>query len=349
MTDWIYFPKTTRALPDALAPVRIWLWLTAALIFAMVLVGGATRLTESGLSITEWKPITGVLPPLTEADWLAEFEKYKKIPQYSQMFPDMELARFKTIFFWEWSHRLLGRVIGLVFALPLAFFWLRGVLDRGLKLRLLGVLALGALQGAVGWWMVASGLVHRTEVAQERLAIHLLLASVTLAAIIWIATGLKPRSDEGASKRLRFWSGALVGVTFLQIGFGALVAGLRAGLTYNTWPLMDGVFIPDLSALTAMKPVWMNFVDSVLTVQFQHRMTAYLVLAVAFVLVGVALAHEARARCAVILVAVLSQVALGVATLVFNVPIELALAHQAGAFVVLWLSVVNWRRVQPQD
>ncbi|NDA46364.1 MAG: heme A synthase, partial [Alphaproteobacteria bacterium] len=162
---------------DPLTAVRIWLWSVAGLVFLMVLVGGATRLTESGLSITEWKLVTGILPPLTEADWLREFEAYKQIPQYSQLFPDMDLARFKFIFFWEWGHRLLGRVIGLAFALPLVWFWLKGVLNRPLAYRLLAVLALGGLQGAVGWWMVKSGLSGRVEVAPERLATHLLLAS----------------------------------------------------------------------------------------------------------------------------------------------------------------------------
>ncbi len=178
--------------PDDFRAIRLWLWIVAAGIFAMVLVGGATRLTESGLSITEWKPVTGVLPPLNAAEWRAAFEKYKQIPQYREMFPTMDLARFQTIYTWEWSHRLLGRLIGVIFALPFLWFLAKGKIVGGLRWRLAVIFALGALQGVVGWWMVSSGLAHRVEVAQQRLAIHLLLASVTFAAVIWTAAGLVP-------------------------------------------------------------------------------------------------------------------------------------------------------------
>ncbi len=183
--------STARADSDHRA-LRIWLWCVAALVFAMVVVGGSTRLTESGLSITEWKPITGVLPPLSQADWLAEFAKYQAIPQYKELVSGMSLDGFKFIFLWEWSHRLLGRLIGIVFAVPLIVFWLRGMIPSGLKWKLVGVLALGGLQGFVGWWMVKSGLVHRVEVAQQRLAIHLFLASLTLALIVYLARTLAP-------------------------------------------------------------------------------------------------------------------------------------------------------------
>ena len=265
--------------------IRIWLWLVAAGIFAMVVVGGATRLTESGLSITEWKPVAGVLPPLGEADWAAAFAKYKEIPQYRELFPDMDLSRFKTIYAWEWSHRLLGRLIGVLFAVPFVWFLARGQIKGGLRWRLAGIFALGGLQGFVGWWMVSSGLVHRVEVAQERLAIHLLLASATFAAVIWTAVGLAPNCRDplgpnGASFRRE--AGRCLALALAQIGLGGLVAGLRAGLLYNSWPLMDGRFLPPADQLFSLTPWTVNFFDNVTLVQFQHRMVAYLLLALTF-------------------------------------------------------------------
>lgn len=352
MTDWLIFPENDAdsrpGRAEASRAVVVWLWIVAALVFAMVVVGGATRLTESGLSITEWKPITGVLPPLSDAAWQAEFEKYKQIPQYRELFPTMDLAGFKTIFFWEWGHRLLGRLIGLVFALPLAWFWLRGALTPRLKPQLLGLLALGALQGAVGWWMVASGLVHRVEVAQERLAIHLLLASLTFAWLVWLATGLRlGETARAAPLRLRLLGGALVLVTLIQIGLGGLVAGLRAGLSYNTWPLMDGRFIPPWEHLAKLSPWWSNLLDNVTTVQFQHRMVGYALLALALVNALAAFRpgrHRADFRRAMtILLLVVGQVALGVVTLLTHVQIHAALAHQAFAMIVLGMTVANRR------
>jgi cytochrome c oxidase assembly protein subunit 15 len=332
--------------------VRIWLWSVAALVFLMVIVGGATRLTESGLSITEWKVVTGVIPPLTDAAWLAEFEKYKQIPQYAQLFPDMTVGEFKTIFFWEWGHRLLGRVIGLAFALPLAFFWMKGWLTRDLKPKLLGLLALGGLQGAVGWWMVKSGLTSRVEVAQERLAVHLLLASLTLTFLVWLAVGLKPKPAEAlgaASARLRTTGMAILVLVLVQIGLGALVAGLRAGLTYNTWPLMDGHFIPPLANLTVLSPFWWNLVDNVTTVQFNHRMMAYGLLALALwhaydaarSAAGTAAARRARALAGL----VLTQAIIGIVTLVLVIPISVALLHQGFAMVVLMMAAIHRRRL----
>ena len=339
------------ALRDARA-IRLWLWIALALIFVMVLVGGATRLTESGLSITEWKPIAGALPPLTAADWAAEFEKYKQIPQYRELNAGMTLAQFKTIYFWEWGHRLLGRLIGLVFALPLLVFWLRGSLSPRLRNQLLIVLALGALQGAVGWWMVKSGLVGRIEVAQERLAIHLLLACVTMAAIVWIAVGLRPASDpvaEHAAAPARGSALAVAALTLIQIGLGALVAGLRAGYTYNTWPLMDGRFIPPWEHLAKLSPGVMNFFDNPTTVQFQHRMVGYLLAAAALAhLVQTFRAARGKPPCkraVAIFATVLLQIALGVVTLLTVVQIHVALAHQAVAMEILIMAVAQARRL----
>ncbi len=335
-----------------LAGVRVWLWCVAALVFCMVLVGGATRLTESGLSITEWRVVTGVLPPLSEAAWLVEFEKYKRIPQYSQLFPTMTLAEFKVIFYWEWGHRLLGRVIGLAFALPLAWFWLRGRVRGSLRWKLLGLLALGGLQGAVGWWMVSSGLVHRSEVAPERLAVHLLLASFTFTALVALAVGLKLAAGvEPQAARLRRPAAILLALVLVQIGLGGLVAGARAGLTYNTWPLMDGAFMPPWAHMTNLDPAWRNWFENVAAVQFQHRMGAYALFAFALwhALRARALAPETRAsrRALALAAMVTAQAGLGIATLLAvdgEIPLGLGLAHQGFAVMVLAMAAIHWRR-----
>jgi heme a synthase len=338
--------------PDPFHAVRLWLWIVAAFIFAMVVVGGATRLTESGLSITEWKPVTGALPPLNEADWRDAFEKYKQIPQYRELFPDMDLARFKTIYAWEWSHRLLGRLIGVIFAFPLLWFWARGKITGALRWRLAGILALGALQGFVGWWMVSSGLVHRVEVAQERLTIHLLLACVTFAAVLWTAAGLLPnyRDSLGCDARsLRVEASAILLLALTQIGLGGLVAGLRAGLVYNEWPLMDGHFIPPLDHLFNLTPAIVNFLDNPTLVQFQHRIGAYLLLGLSFFHAlhaqTPALGKRAARRALLLFALVLIQAGLGITTLVLAVPLWAALAHQAMAMGVLGMAVIHRRKM----
>src|SRR3954447_11229599 len=226
--------------PHAPRGLRWWLTIVAALIAIMVLVGGATRLTESGLSIVEWKPIAGTLPPLTDAQWSEAFEGYKTIPQYRQLNAGMSLDEFKTIFWWEWSHRLLGRVIGIAYLLPFLWFIWRGALAADLKRKLWMIFALGALQGAVGWWMVASGLTQRIEVSQLRLATHLVLALLIYAAIVWTLRRLRQRQPVVDSSRLRVSAMVLLALTFVQLYLGALVAGLRAGRVYNTWPEIDG-------------------------------------------------------------------------------------------------------------
>ena len=336
------------AASDSLRAVRLWLWTMAGLIFAMVIVGGATRLTESGLSITEWKPITGVIPPLSEAAWLVEFEKYKLIPQYQQLFPTMTLGEFQTIFYWEWGHRILGRVIGFAFALPLAFFWLRGVLTRALKWCLTGLLALGGLQGAVGWWMVSSGLTKRVEVAPERLMVHLLLASITFAAIVWIAVGLKPAAAE-TTRSLRAGAFGLLALVLTQIGLGALVAGSRAGLTYNDWPFMAGHLVPPMEHLARMDPWWLNFLENITLIQFQHRLVAYALLALALWYMVAARRQapgsKAARRATALAGLVTTQAVIGVVTLMLVVPIWAGLLHQAFAMVVLAMAVVHARRL----
>jgi cytochrome c oxidase assembly protein subunit 15 len=321
--------------------LRIWLWSVAALVFVMVVLGGTTRLTESGLSITEWKPISGILPPLSPADWLAEFAKYKEIPQYKDLFSGMSLDGFKFIFLWEWSHRLLGRLIGLVFAVPLLIFWLRGMLPAGFKLKLLGLLALGGFQGFIGWWMVTSGLVHRVEVAQERLAVHLLLASLTFAALVYLAASLAPRKTEvlPAASRLRRFATLTLCIILLQIFLGALVAGLRAGRAYNTWPLMDGHFIPPSDLLFALQPFWSNLTDNIALVQFQHRMVAYalLLLTLTQALCARAWAPKSKTkrRAFHLFGLVVTQACLGILTLLLVVPLWSGLLHQGFAMFVL--------------
>jgi cytochrome c oxidase assembly protein subunit 15 len=329
--------------------VRIWLIAVAALIAAMVLVGGATRLTESGLSIVEWKPVTGSLPPLTETEWTRAFEAYKTIPQYRQMNAGMSLDQFKTIFWWEWSHRLLGRVIGAAYLLPFLWFLWRGVLSGELKRRLWGIFALGALQGAVGWWMVASGLSERVEVSQYRLATHLVLALLIFAGIVWTLRRLGEAAPSTTPSRLKIGAIVLLTLTFVQLYLGALVAGLRAGKIYNTWPDIDGGFIPSAARLFFDAPWWRNLFENTLTVQFEHRMVAYtlFVLAVLHAIDAV----RSRAGRAVIsgalwlLGVVTLQATLGILTLINQVPMDLALTHQAVAIVVLMLAVFQAERL----
>jgi heme a synthase len=329
--------------------VRWWLFGVAALIAIMVLVGGATRLTESGLSIVEWKPVTGALPPLNQEQWTEAFEAYKTIPQYRELNAGMNLAEFKTIFWWEWSHRLLGRVIGVAYLLPFLWFLWRGVLSADLRRRLWLIFGLGALQGAVGWWMVASGLSQRIEVSHYRLATHLVLALLIFACIVWTLRRLASRPSWVASSRLKITGVALVVLTFVQLYLGALVAGLRAGKVYNTWPDIDGALIPSAARLFFDEPWWRNLFDNALTVQFEHRMTAYALFALA--VLHALDAVRSRAAPAVVsgawwlAAAIILQATLGILTLLNEVPTSLALAHQAVAIAVLTLAVFQAERL----
>lgn len=332
-----------------LGAVRWWLFCIAALIAMMVLVGGATRLTESGLSIVQWKPVTGTLPPLDQEQWTQAFDGYKAIPQYRELNAGMNLDQFKTIFWWEWSHRLLGRVIGLAYLLPFLWFLWRGALNADVRRRLWIIFGLGALQGAVGWWMVASGLSQRVEVSQYRLATHLVLALFIFASIVWTLRRLAGRPPIAASRRLRITSGLLLALTFVQLYLGALVAGLRAGKVYNTWPDIDGGFIPAAARLFFEQPWWRNLFDNTLTVQFEHRMTAYALFALA--ILHLIDAAGSRAGAAAIngawwlVAAITLQATLGILTLLNQVPIDLALTHQAVAIAVLTLAVLQAERL----
>jgi cytochrome c oxidase assembly protein subunit 15 len=342
---------------DAMTPaparhrlIRVWLYAVAALVFAMVMVGGATRLTGSGLSIVEWKPVTGTIPPLSQAQWTAEFEKYKTIPQYQQINRGMSVDEFKTIYWWEWTHRFLGRLIGVAFLLPFLFFLWRGWIEPDLRGRLWVIFALGALQGAVGWWMVASGLADRTSVSQYRLSFHLTLACLIYAALIWTARRLATRPPHDAPMHVRVGVAALVALTFVQIYLGALVAGFHAGLTYNTWPLIDGRLLPGLSELFLLEPAWRNLFENALTIQFNHRIIAYLLwLAALSHAVAVARTYRRALAAAVTLAcAITIQAALGIITLLYQAPMGWALVHQAFALVVLTLGVLHAERLSPR-
>ena len=347
-------------IPEYQAPydrlVRGWLISIAALIAIMVLVGGATRLTESGLSIVEWKPVAGALPPLNQEQWTQAFDAYKTIPQYRELNAGMSLDEFKTIFWWEWSHRLLGRVIGVAYLIPFLWFLWRGVLGAELRRRLWVIFGLGALQGAVGWWMVASGLSQRIEVSQYRLATHLVLALLIFSGIVWTLRRLRARVSSAESVRLKITAVALLVLTFVQLYLGALVAGLRAGKIYNTWPDIDGSFIPSAARLFFETPWWRNLFDNTLTVQFEHRMTAYAL----FVLAVLHAIDAIRSRAGTSVVngalwlaaAVTVQATLGILTLLNQAPMDLALAHQAVAIAVLTLAVLQAERLsvrQPES
>ena len=340
-------PNTDQSNPMALnrMMVRYWLYFICILVAAMVVVGGATRLTDSGLSITEWKPLLGIIPPLSGADWLSEFEKYKLIPEYTQINKGMSLGEFKFIYWWEWGHRFLGRIIGFIFAIPMLFFWFTNRLEPGLKPRLLLLLALGGLQGFIGWWMVSSGLVERTDVSQYRLAIHLIVACFIFAYAMWIARTLIPSQMDRPLKIARTLAPIIVAGILLQIFLGGLVAGLDAGFAFNDWPLMDGAIIP--ASLFVVEPWWLNFFENIKLVQFTHRMGAYALTALIIVnylmVLNPATGPLHRKTAMVMVLIALAQGALGVITLMLQVPLNWALFHQAGAVILLGYGIIHWR------
>jgi heme a synthase len=335
--------------PTRLRAVRVWLWAVAALMFITLVVGGATRLTGSGLSIVEWKPVTGIVPPLDAGAWQAEFEKYQAIPQYRERNAGMSLAEFKTIYWWEWVHRMLARLTGAAFLIPFLWFLWRRTIDPPLRARLWGIFGLGAALGAVGWWMVSSGLAERVSVSQYRLAFHLTLACAIFAAVLWTAQSLVLRTPIVAPVRIRAGAAALVALVIAQIYLGALVAGLHAGLVYNTWPLIDGALVPDVARLFFDAPLWRNFFENALTVQFDHRMMAYALWLLAMLHaadVAFSLRRGAALLGALILAgAITLQAVLGIVTLLEQAPLALALLHQAMAIVVLTIAVLHAQRL----
>ena len=321
-----------RSTPDVL--VKLWLYCIAALVFCMVIVGGATRLTDSGLSITEWKPLLGAIPPLGEADWAAAFQKYTHIPEYQIQNRGMSLDDFKFIYWWEWTHRFLGRFIGIAFAVPLIYFAITGTLERRLCNRLVALLILGGAQGGLGWYMVSSGLADRVDVSQYRLAAHLTLAAIIFAAIVWVALGINKNRRKPSSSS-QWFAVSLIVLVLFQTAAGGFVAGLDAGMGYATWPLMDGQWAPN--GLWMMTPGWINLFENAMTVQFNHRMLAYAIAAATIF-------HAWKVgtiQSFILAAAVLAQACLGILTLLLGVPLAIALAHQAGAMLVLAIAIWN--------
>ena len=318
--------------------VAAWLFLCCALLFALIVVGGVTRLTHSGLSITEWQPIIGTLPPLTDSDWADAFAKYRTTPEYRQINPGMTLDAFKRIFWWEYAHRLLGRVIGVAFLLPYLWFLARRRIPRGYAGALFAIFVLGGAQGALGWYMVQSGLVDDPRVSQLRLAAHLGLAFLIFGAMFWVALSLSRPSAGGAgSPSLRRFAFLLTALIYVMVLAGGLVAGIRAGFAYNTFPLMNGRWIPP--GLLLLEPWYRNFIDNMTTVQFDHRLLAWALAAlVPWFAWRVHATPEVDARvrraASFLLALLVVQIALGIATLLLVVPLPLAAAHQAGAVLV---------------
>lgn len=330
-----------------LTGIRIWLYVICFLVFVMVIIGGVTRLTDSGLSITEWKPLLGAIPPLSEAHWLEEFEKYRKIPEYQLQNKGMSLAEFQFIYWWEWGHRFFGRLIGLAFFIPFVWFAVRKAIPKPLYPKLIVLFVLGGLQGFVGWWMVYSGLSVRVDVSQYRLATHLTLAFFIFAATMWVARGLRNPSAQARYQTVGsgvYWtSRALLILLFVQLFAGGLVAGLDAGLTYNTWPLMDGAFIP--SGLLSDAPGGLlNAFENIQTVQFNHRIVAYAILALALFHVfqiAKSIGGIATATATIVTLAILIQALIGIVTLLLVVPLWAGVLHQGFAVIVLAVTVLH--------
>ena len=343
--DWrLALPEPTRR------RLRIWLWTVAAMTFAVLVVGGVTRLTHSGLSMVDWQPLVGVVPPLNEAQWAASFERYQQFPEYRQLRGATTLAQYKFIFFWEYLHRLLARLIGVVVLLPLIVFWQSGALTRPLAVRVLALLGLGAMQGLLGWLMVRSGLVDRPSVSHYRLAAHLTLALVILGLCVWLIRDLsvgpvRPHAAAGARRRTGRGLHVVGALLAVQIVYGALVAGLKAGFLLNTFPLMAGGWVPPTFWTSAPSP--RDFVADPITVQWVHRLlgTALAAAAVALFLHvrRVSVDRTARRLTAALVAAIALQYLLGVLTLIHLVPLGLAAAHQAmaAAIVGLWVAAMH--------
>lgn len=321
--------------PDRRA-IGAWLFIMAFLVFIMVMVGGATRLTESGLSMVNWHPVTGVLPPLSDEAWQAELANYRASPEYQQINKGMSVDEFKQIYWWEWGHRLMGRILGLAFLIPLIWFWRREQIPSGYKPRLVGLFFLGGLQGLLGWYMVKSGLVDVPEVSQYRLAAHLMTAMLLFAVLLWTALDMVRPVPSGSSKKLKRLTYGLLGLFTLQVFMGAMVAGLKAGMIYNDWPTMGGTFMP--SEVYEGTSLLMTFFEDHATVQFNHRIGAYIFAALAL-LVWVKAARlqlpAVRRAAHLMLLAVSLQIFMGIVTLLLIVPVSWGTAHQGGGVLLL--------------
>lgn len=325
--------------------VAVWLLVCCALIYAMIVLGGVTRLTQSGLSMVDWDPVMGIMPPLTDAEWRAAFERYKEFPEYRKVNIGMSLPAFKQIFYVEYAHRVLGRLIGIAFLLPLLAFIVAGTITRPMIPRFAVMFLLGGLQGLLGWFMVQSGLVDRPSVSQYRLTAHLLLAVLIYGFILWSALSLlrgTTRRAESPSGWHRFgW--LVLAVVIVMIASGGFVAGTRAGFTFNTFPLMAGAWVPD--GIWSLDPGWRNLFENVVTIQFVHRVLAVVVAAAVTVYGAVSLrlfrGRGARTTAVLMLLVLVAQLILGVVTLVYQVPTALAAGHQAGAVALLTLVLIH--------
>ena len=327
--------------------IAFWLFICAATIFGMVILGGLTRLTDSGLSMVEWAPIMGILPPLNQAEWLESFRLYQQFPEYKVINSTMDLNGFKSIYWFEYSHRILGRFIGFLFFFPMVFFFLKGWVKPSLKIKLIAMFILGGLQGLLGWYMVKSGLVNNPHVSQYRLVAHLGLALFVYAYILWIGLGLYFQKDQNNSQQidsaipsaLKSYALLLVLLVFITLLSGGFVAGLKAGHVFNTFPLMNGQLIPE--GLLSLEPFWRNFFENMMTVQFNHRVIATILLIniIIFYLIAIRKTLPNRIRHALHLMVIMLviQVSLGISTLLLHVPIPLAASHQAGALILFTL------------
>lgn len=322
-------------------PIAIWLLICCAMVFAMIVVGGVTRLTNSGLSMVDWQPIMGTIPPLSQEDWNETFQKYQGSPEYQKVNKGMTVEEFKGIFWWEYFHRLLGRLIGLVFFIPFVYFLIKKRIDRPLGIKLAGIFILGGLQGLMGWYMVMSGLVNDPHVSQYRLTAHLGLAFIIYAALFWVAIGLlfpktESHNQSDPLKGLRHFSASLTTLIFIMILSGGFVAGIHAGRAYNTFPLMNGHIIPP--EIFMLEPWYLNFFENMATVQFDHRLIAWLL---AFLIPlfwfrarAYPISASVKRASNLLLIMLVIQISLGIATLLHVVPLHLAASHQAGAILL---------------
>ena len=330
--------------------VAIWLISVAAVIFCMILLGGATRLTHSGLSMVDWKPIMGIIPPLSTADWMATFKLYQQSPEYLKVNAGMSLSDFKAIFYFEYGHRLLGRLIGLLFLVPFLIFWFRGQIKKSLLPSMVLTFVLGGLQGVLGWYMVKSGLVNNPQVSQYRLTAHLMAAMLIYGYILWVAFGLlkKPVANIAASNKLFFVSLAFTLLIALMMASGGFVAGTKAGFTFNTFPLMGDHFIPE--GMYSIQPFWLNWFENITTVQFNHRMFAYLLVLIvpvwAFAVRRLNVTDRSNTAAHLLMAVLITQVSLGVATILLQVPTVLGVIHQGGAVVLFTVALFIAREVK---
>ncbi len=340
-------PFLTRLCPEMSASstraVPVWLFTCCGMIFIMALIGAITRLTESGLSITDWNPIIGAIPPLSEAEWQRAFDSYQAIPQFQILHRDMDLQAFKGIFFWEYFHRLWGRLIGLVFIVPFVFFAVRKKITQATGLKFAAIFALGAVQGFIGWFMVQSGLTVRTSVSPYRLALHLVFALAIYALLFWAALDEIPATPSIIPRRLLRHGWVALAFFAVTLTWGAFVAGLHAGEVFNTWPLMEGGLLPD--GATTLQPIWLNIFENTAMVQFIHRWLAPTTLIVILAWVARCWKHQHRTGLALLAAMGCAQVALGIATLLSHAEIVIAVVHQAGAMTLLSLILFNLNRL----